>query len=132
MKQKIRRDILSKRNNHSHEEKSRKDEDIMNKLFCLPEFVKAKNILFYVSVKGEVCTENIISETMKRRKRVFIPISDVMHRNLSVSELGEVNKELVPGAFGIPEPSYPILADPESLDLIIIACAHLLLQMNKE
>ncbi len=120
MKKKIRRDMILKRNNHSQREKSRKDTSIKNKLFCLPEFVKARNILFYVAVKGEAGTGEMIQDAMRKGKNAFLPVTDLKGRDISVSELNEVNGKLKPGPFGIPEPFYPILADPESLDLIIV------------
>jgi 5-formyltetrahydrofolate cyclo-ligase len=120
MKQRIREEILSLRNDHPKDERERKDEEIRRLLLSLPEFRRAKRILFYVSVRGEVDTREMISESMRMGKNIAVPITEVETKSLSISELNDANKDMEPGAFGIPEPSYPIIISPESLDLMII------------
>ncbi|MBN2042550.1 MAG: 5-formyltetrahydrofolate cyclo-ligase [Candidatus Aenigmarchaeota archaeon] len=120
MKQKIRKEILSKRNVHLQSEKWRKDMLIMEKLFSTGDFKKAKNILFYYSVRGEVGTEKMIRESMKMGKKVLFPVTDTVNRSLSISEINEMLEDLKPGPYGIPEPSYPIIFPPKDLDMVIV------------
>ena len=94
---------------------------IKKRLFGLPEFVKAKTILFYVSTKDEVETKNMIKDTLSLGKRVVVPISDVENKKLILSELKSLD-ELESGAFNILEPKKeyfrPVL--PEDIDLVIV------------
>ena len=56
LKDKIRKEISRKLNNQGKKEALRKSKDIKRKLFSLPEFKKAKFIMFYASKNGEVET----------------------------------------------------------------------------
>jgi 5-formyltetrahydrofolate cyclo-ligase len=120
MKQRIREETLLLRDSHPKEERERKDAKIRKLLLSLPEFRRAKRILFYVSVRSEVDTRAMISESMRMGKKVAVPITEAETRSLSISELDETNKDMEPGAFEIPEPSYPIIISPESIDLMVI------------
>ena len=72
MKHKIRKKILTARENHDDNERGKKDSSIEKKMFSLPEFRKAKIVLFYVSIRGEVRTDNMISEALDRSKRILV------------------------------------------------------------
>ncbi len=101
-------------------EKWRKDRLIMDKLFSTKDFEKAKKILFYYSVKGEVGTDKMIRESMKMGKKILFPVTDTVNRSLSISEINDMDKDLTPGPYGIPEPSYPVIVPPGDLDIVII------------
>jgi len=119
MKNFIRRKILSVRENHKEEERAEKDQRIKEKLFSLPEFEKAKCVLFYVSIKGEVRTYDMISDTLEKGKRVLVPLADLKKKDLLISEINDLD-ELSPGAFGIPEPKDPREFPLEKIDLVVI------------
>ena len=119
MKHAIRREILSLRENHEETERTKKDEIIKKKLFSLPEFKKAKSVLFYVSIKGEVRTKDMIRESLKSGKKVLVPVSKVKEKTLEVSGIRSL-KDMVPKSFGVPEPKNPKIVSPEAIDLVII------------
>ncbi len=119
MKHKIRKKILSVREKHKKEDRFCKDCMIKDKMFSLPEFKKAKIILFYVSIKGEVRTDKMISESLDKGKRILVPFADLKKKRLLISEINDLD-DLSPGAFGIPEPKSPKEFPLEKIDLVVI------------
>ncbi|MBU0568256.1 5-formyltetrahydrofolate cyclo-ligase [bacterium] len=104
-----RRKALSKK-----EEKSKK---IKERLFSLPEFKKAKTILFYLSTPNEVGTLEMIKEAFKEGKEIAVPV--VRGRNLVISKLLDLAK-VKRGAFGILEPEEERPLSPREIELAII------------
>ncbi len=119
MKHKIRKKILSLRESHKDEDRLCKDCMIKDKFFSLPEYRKAKIILFYVSIKGEVRTEKMISESLEKGKRILVPFADLKNKRLLISEINDLD-DLSPGSFGIPEPKSPREFPLEGIDLVVI------------
>ena len=119
MKHLIRKKILSVRESHDESERFCKDCMIKDNFFSLPEFKKAKIILFYVSIKGEVRTEKMISESLEKGKRTLVPFTNLKKKTLLISEINDLD-DLSPGAFGIPEPKNPKEFALEKTDLVII------------
>lgn len=121
-KETIRKRILSLRDSQTEEEMRSKSELILKRLFNLPEFKKAKTILFYVAIRSEVRTEQMIKQALKQGERVVVPISDVKERKLILSELKDFDGELELGTFNILEPKKEFFrpVSPEEIDLIIV------------
>ncbi len=119
MKKDIRKKMLEARKSHGKDEKETKDDSIRERLFSLPEFAKAKVVLFYVSVRGEVGTARAISESLKMGKKVLVPFSNMKENHMMISEIHNLN-ELSPGAFGIPEPKHPREFPLDKIDLVVI------------
>ncbi|MBL7056028.1 5-formyltetrahydrofolate cyclo-ligase [Candidatus Woesearchaeota archaeon] len=122
MKEKIRKEILAKRDSLSEEEKLEKNTKIKNALYSLEEFRKAKSIMFYVSFNNEVDTREIIKELLeKKEKKVIVPYVLEGNKMLQVSKINDFNN-LEPGTKGILEPKKEIVEgfDTESIDLVIV------------
>jgi len=82
-------------------------------LFSLPEYKSAKTILFYMSIKNEVLTEDM----MDFSKRIVLPIT--IGSDLKLSEIHNLDK-IAPGAYDVPEPTDVIEVDPAEIDLALI------------
>jgi 5-formyltetrahydrofolate cyclo-ligase len=67
----------------------------------LPEFVRAGNIMMYVSVRNEVDTLKLINRCLQTGKKVFLP--RVECKKIRPAEVKDLFC-LEPGKFGIPEP----------------------------
>ena len=80
--------------------KANNDGAIRRHLQALPEFQSADTVLCYYPVKGEIDLRPLTEQAMAEGKRVALPV---------VSEgamtFREYTGELIPGAFGIPEPT---------------------------
>lgn len=99
----LREKLLEKRNNIKPEKRKEKEALIMNRLFEMPEFKRAKNILFYASFKGEVGTKASLRHAIKLGKRIVLPRVDREQKCLRLYEIKNTS-ELVRGYMGIPEP----------------------------
>ncbi|OGW56022.1 MAG: 5-formyltetrahydrofolate cyclo-ligase [Nitrospirae bacterium RBG_13_43_8] len=121
MKKKLRKEVLSKRDSIIPSERKKKDILIKQKLFCLPEFKTAKAILFYASFRTEADTTDIIEESLRMGKSVFVPKVDTIEHRLQLYEIKDL-RELSPGYMGIPEPSLPDqrLHEIKDVDLAIV------------
>jgi len=117
----IRKEILARRRGLSPEAVREKSRRIKEKLFKLPEFRKARIIMFYAARGKEVRTEEMIKESLQMGKKVAVPISQVGERDLVLSFLTDYG-ELAPGAYGILEPKEehyrPV--PPRKLELIVV------------
>ena len=114
MKQKLRKEAKEQR--FSETGVQEKSEKIIETLFKSPEYIKAKKVLFYVSIGKEVNTRQAIDMSIGEKK-VFIPY--IVGKDIEISEISSLS-ETVPGSFGIPE---PILKNPlpiREIDLIIV------------
>jgi 5-formyltetrahydrofolate cyclo-ligase len=114
----IRRDMITRRTTQKGDVKAPKDSAIKKKLMGLPEFKKSEIILFYVSIRGEVKTESLISEALEQGKRVLVPFVDLGKDEMMISEIRDLD-ELEPGAFGIPEPKHPKEFPLKKIDLVV-------------
>jgi len=121
-KESIRKKILSLRNSQSRFSAITKSYKIQERLFRLPEFARAKTILFYVSTRDEVKTESMIKRALEYGKRVVVPISNLKERALNPSEIKDFDSELEPGVFNILEPKERFLrhVSPKEIDLVIV------------
>ncbi len=120
-KARLREEILRKRNLISPEIRAQKSLAIMERFFELDEFNSARILHIFVSFRSEVSTELIIKESLKRGKRVVVPITDHNARRLFLSEIEDYDLDLRPGHWGILEPKKEAInfIDPEHLDLIL-------------
>lgn len=135
MKQTLKIDIFNKRESLSKKEILEKSEKIIENLSNLKEFKNAKNILFYVSFKKEVETQNLIKKLLKNKdarkskifgtnyvgKTILVPYIIKDDLRLHVSELKNFN-ELIPKTFGILEPKdlYKREFNPDKIDIVLV------------
>ena len=95
------------------------DEGICERVLSLAEFVSARNIMMYCSVKREPATREIALAALAIGKTVSFPLcysGGIMEARV-VSSLDELR----PAVLGIPAPqrTAPVI-DPSDLDLIIV------------
>lgn len=94
---------------------------IAKALIGTPEYQEAGTIFCYMNFGKEVATDLIIADALSRGKKVCIPLcrgAGVMDARLYTRET-----RLVPGAFGIMEPSTdePVVSSRE-IDLAVVPC----------
>ena len=118
MKQLIRERIKNNRCMLVSWEVNRLSNLIIDQLKRLPEFISAKNILFYMPIKNEVDIFPLIRESLSDKK-IFLPVTDTKRRKLIISEIKNLGN-LKLGAYGIFEPAEIIDTDLKDIDLAII------------
>ncbi len=118
MKDKLRKEILEKRNLLDKKELLKKSKKIIRKLKSLKNFKKAKTIMFYVSKDNEVYTHDIIKKSLKKKK-IIVPVTDFKNKDLVPSELNDFS-ELEPGYYNVLEPKNVKEVDVNEIDIVIV------------
>ncbi len=72
-KDRIRKEVLGKRNQISPKDLLEKSSLISEMLFSMEEYRVSENLLIYASMKSEVITDDIIKRALKDGKKVFCP-----------------------------------------------------------
>lgn len=93
-------DLLKKQASGDRRTKSHK---IALKLFRLEAIKKAKTILFYAPLPGEVDTFAMISKAIQLKKRICLPIL-VRDQRTMIPTLTKSVEDLENGVYGIPQP----------------------------
>ncbi|UCD03424.1 MAG: 5-formyltetrahydrofolate cyclo-ligase [Candidatus Aenigmatarchaeota archaeon] len=120
MKSKIREKINGIRNEKSVSELQEKSLRIRENLFRTPEFTNARTVMFYVSTRNEVNTGEMIKHSLAMGKTVCVPRTDVEKHSLRCIQVRDPDRDLAPGAFGIPEPPAGAEVPPAKIDLVIV------------
>ena len=100
----IRKDIMAKRDSLSIMEIIEKSKTIAGKLFSLPMYKDADNILIYASMRSEVITEGIMAKALKEGKKVFCPKCTDKENGIMEFIRIDSTDDLKEGYFGIREP----------------------------
>ena len=75
-----------------------------------------------MSLPREVQTDEMIQKALDLGKKVFVPIVDMNHRRLDISEVPNLDIEFEEKRFGIREPglSHLNICSPNILDLVLV------------
>ena len=122
LKKQLRKEIMTTRMGQQDDMVRFKSEQIALKVRSLPEFMKAKTIMFYIDFRKEVITGDLISYSLANGKRALVPITDTKNIRLIPSELKDYPDDLTPGTWGIMEPKPDCVrpVDPAEIDLVIV------------
>lgn len=116
-KGRIRKKIRAVKQNYSFEQKKELSLPILKSLEQLPEFIQAKTVMLYWSMKDEVYTHDFVCK-WANEKIVILPSVKGETLDLKIFE-GE--DHLVEGEhYGIPEPEGPVFMKEDEIDLILI------------
>jgi 5-formyltetrahydrofolate cyclo-ligase len=118
VKKDIRKKVLATRDAMSRGKRTAKSREIEERLFLLPEFKSARTVLFFASFRSEVDTGPMIRRALAFGKRVALP--KVEGTELVLYEISDLDKDVSPGRWGIPEPHEPRSVTLEEIDLIIV------------
>jgi 5-formyltetrahydrofolate cyclo-ligase len=118
VKKAIRKKALAARDTLPPGERTAKSRAIEERLFALSEFISAQVILFFASFRSEVDTGPMIRRALAFGKRVVLP--KVKGTELVLHEIADPERDVSPGAWGIPEPHGPRPVMLEEIDLVIV------------
>lgn len=121
-KRELRKEIIKFRDRFTGAEIAEKSARIAQNLYSVPAYREANAVMFFISFGSEVDTGQMIKETMKRGKLALAPKAVPETKELIPSEIYDPDRDLVPGAYNIPEPGPETLRprDPEIIDLLIV------------
>lgn len=117
MKTSLRKKAVDSRDNLPPDVRGAKSREIEERLCSLPDFRAAGVIMFFASFRSEVETGPMIRRALLAGKRVILP--KVKGRDLALFEIKDIDRDVSPGAWGIPEPVESRPARLTDIDLII-------------
>ncbi|MFH1201446.1 MAG: 5-formyltetrahydrofolate cyclo-ligase [Candidatus Omnitrophota bacterium] len=103
-KQALRDKILSKLKSQKEVKRNKKSLLILRRLFRLPDFIRAKTILFYLAFDGEVETRRMIKEALKKGKKIALPVIYRKTKALSPFLIQDLTTQTARGPYGIMQP----------------------------
>lgn len=106
----------------SREEITEKSARIAACLYSLDLYTQSGAVMFFISFGSEVQTRPMVEETISRGKLALAPKALPESRELLVSRLLDWDRDLLPGAYNIPEPREESFrqCDPGVIDLLIV------------
>jgi len=118
----IRRIIRDYRDAMSSDEVRERSSRVFKRLFSLPEFVNAENVLFYMSYRNEVDTHRIIERSAQIGKRINLPRMIVTDLDLEIYEINNMETDTTPTILGIIEPKLDAekCKDLSKIDLCLV------------
>lgn len=121
-KSKIRKEVKLNLNTMSDEDKSIESAKIISKLVKTDEWQNAKSVLLFVSLKDEPNTTELLDKALKDNKRVIVPYCKDDKGTMGISEIRDIEKDLIPGKFNILEPKEELRDNFFISDLRLIVC----------
>jgi 5-formyltetrahydrofolate cyclo-ligase len=118
LKAAIRKRVLDARFALSAAERRSRSAEIERALFSLPEFSGTPVVMFFASFQSEVETHHMIRRALAHGKRVVLP--KVRGKELALLEIGNFDRDVQPGAWGIPEPETGRPVALSDIGLIIV------------
>lgn len=108
-KKRLRKEILTKLRSQGKDSIAEKSSIIKKKLFELEEFRKARCVVSYVSMQGEVDTHLLIDESIQMGKIVGVPVllpaeGGKGKKELIISQITDRMKQLETGPYCISQP----------------------------
>ncbi|MBU1113172.1 MAG: 5-formyltetrahydrofolate cyclo-ligase [Candidatus Omnitrophica bacterium] len=120
-KQQLRKKLLAKLLSLTNEEIKRRSKDVTNRLSTLPIYRKAKKVMAYYPLKGEVDILEMVRKAIKT-KRFFFPVVDKNAKELQVHEVKDLETDFIRGPFGVsqPDPRKTKKCDSNQIDMVIV------------
>lgn len=118
-KKQIRSKILTQIKKQKEESRKRKSRLITKKLLKIQVFKKAKMVMFYIALDGEVNTAEMIKEARKLGKIVTVPVCRKDKISLRPCILDDT-AELKIGPYGVAEPVIEKRVRLKDLDLVVV------------
>jgi 5-formyltetrahydrofolate cyclo-ligase len=118
VKDQIRKKVLDARHRLAPEKRRALSAEIENTLFGLPEFRSAPLVMLFASFQSEVETHHMIRRALAEGKRVVLP--KVRGKDLELIEIGNFDRDVSPGAWGIPEPDQGKRIGLHEVGLIVV------------
>jgi len=119
-KRDLRRRALATRDALPGAERARLSIAVCTRAAGLPELAAASTLLLFASFRSEVDTATLIAWALERGQTVCLP-RVLGPRGLAAYRIQSPDVDLVPGAWGIPEPRQGLdEVPPEALDAVIV------------
>lgn len=102
-KKELRSQLLDKLLSLTKEELKRRSQNVTKRLSELPIYRKAKLVMVYYPIKGEVDILEMVRKDLGV-KRFCFPLMDLEKKDLEVFEINNLEEDFAPGPFGVMQP----------------------------
>jgi 5-formyltetrahydrofolate cyclo-ligase len=121
-KRELINDIVETIEAFSDEERQKKQEDVEERLFDFANFIEAKIALIYLRRHCEVDTVSIIKRSLKKGKKIVLPLIDRENNRTTLFKIENLKDDLRTGAGGTlePDPERCKAVPPEQIDIAIV------------
>lgn len=121
-KRALRARILARRDAFSAIERAAASSAICSTLAILPDFQAANQVLLTVPFGSETDTRPLLEHALASDKLVLLPRVDREARMLELRQVQDLERDLAPGRWNIPEPrpEFCRLADPWQIDWVLV------------
>jgi len=100
-------------------ERLRREKRIRGRLFSLPEFRRARRLMLYVTMTGEIDTRPIIVRVIQAGRAAYAPRCDETSKQMKPCRIPSL-ADLRPGAYGILEPPDGPQPEPADIDFVLV------------
>jgi len=118
-KRQLRNILLMRFRKQTEKQREYKSKLIERRLLRTKEFIKAKRIMFYLAIDGEVKTESMINKARDLGKEIYVPICDKKEKTLRPCLLKK-DCAYEMGPYNTREPKIKIDIPIDELDLVVI------------
>ena len=122
--QKLRRDILLKRDALSSSVQKKNSLLVTERVKRLAEFQTAETIFIYVDFRSELATGELMKHILESSRTLVVPVTLVQEKDLLAVAITDPDRQLEPGYCAIPEPVPEIRTTctvaPEEIDIIFL------------
>lgn len=119
LKRQIRHSILLQLQRQKEEDRKRKSNVIKRKLFRMNAFKDARVVMFYIALKGEVDTLEMIKAAQRLRKMIVVPVCRKDRIKIRPCILDH-RVPLKKGPYGVLEPAIERPVAARNVDLVLV------------
>ncbi|HVC49102.1 MAG TPA: 5-formyltetrahydrofolate cyclo-ligase [Burkholderiales bacterium] len=121
-KKELRESVLGKRDALDRQTLAEAGKLVCGRLCSLPEYVRAKVVLAYTPFRSEMDTLTFLSQVLHDGKTLLLPRVNKLDKTLSLYQVKDLGRDLVPGAWGIiePDPGVCPQAQFSGIDFILV------------
>jgi len=122
IRQKMRKQVLAKRDLLEIRDRHEKSAAITERILSMPGMDSWKTLFVYVNFRSEVETLQLIQRCLEKDKRVVVPLVDSAQSTMIALQVTDLEEDLQPGYFEIPEPdpAKTSRVDGKEIDVIVL------------
>ncbi|MBU1171966.1 MAG: 5-formyltetrahydrofolate cyclo-ligase [Proteobacteria bacterium] len=121
-KRELVNEIVEKIESFPEEDRKKMQAAVEERLFDFANFIESKIALLYLRRHCEVDTENIIKESLKKGKKIVLPLIDRENNKTTLYKIENLKEDLRKGADDTlePNPDHCKAVPPEQIDIAIV------------
>lgn len=103
-KKALRREMVARRDAMAPDQRARVAGKLVQRLVALPEYAAARSVLATMAIGSEWATRGFLERALADGKAIVLPRITPAPRHLELHVVGDMERDLVPGVWDIPEP----------------------------